>query len=132
MTIYLKNFNGVPTPAPNVFQDETGFYPAFNQSVEAMTTKGYVAFDEDDYAQYLIGAKTFVNDAFIDDPTEAYTADQKAATKASLQSQLDELDKKRIRAGFEPSVKDEAIGQTWLQYYTSQIRDLREQLSQLD
>lgn len=55
-------------------------------------------------------------------------AEQNAITKANLQSQIDELDKKCIRAMREPSVKDELTGQTWLEFYNSQIQDLRAQL----
>lgn len=72
-------------------------------------------------------------DALIE--TEDYKAkvsvQENAITKAQLQSQIDELDKKRIRAIAEPSVKDESTGQTWLEHYNSQIADLREQISQL-
>lgn len=51
--------------------------------------------------------------------------------KSSLQSQLEELDKKCIRALREPSVKDESTGQTWLEFYNAQIQDLRAQLAAL-
>lgn len=59
------------------------------------------------------------------------TAQENAIKKADLQSQIDELDKKRVRAGFEPSVKDSSTGQTWLEYYTAQITNLRVQITNL-
>lgn len=51
--------------------------------------------------------------------------------KAELQEQIDELDKKSIRAIREPSIKDTKSGQTWLEYYTSQIQDLRTEIASL-
>lgn len=129
--IYLKNINGVPTPAPNVYEDANGIIPAFNQNVELMLANGYVGYDEGDYSQYLVGAKTFVDGEFVDIPTPEYTANQKAAKLVSLQSQIDALDIKRVRAIAEPSVKDISTGQTWLEYYTTQVADLRSQIVSL-
>ncbi len=121
MTVYLKVVDSELVSAPN-------------KSVIKLLAEGYSAFDEGDYAQYLVGAKTFDFDSseFLDEPSEEYTANELAKQKASLQAQIDELDMKRIRAGFEPSVKDEETGQTWLEYYTEQIEELREDLSSLD
>ena len=58
--------------------------------------------------------------------------------KMQLQYQIQELnesiaklDLKRIRAICEPSLKDEETGETWLDYYNSQILSLREQIQQL-
>lgn len=49
--------------------------------------------------------------------------------KNTLQYQIDEIDKKRIRAIAEPALKDES--QTWLEYYTEQIQELRRQIAEL-
>lgn len=51
--------------------------------------------------------------------------------KAEFLEKIQELDIKRIRAISEPSVKDEATGETYLEYYTDQIKTLREQLGNL-
>lgn len=48
-----------------------------------------------------------------------------------LRSQIDEIDKKRIRAICEPSLKDEQSGQTWLDYYNIQVQNLRNQIAEL-
>lgn len=56
---------------------------------------------------------------------------QKEAQRELLLLQIDDLDKKRIRAVCEPSVKDETTGETWLDYYNSEIQKLREQLKEL-
>ncbi len=57
-------------------------------------------------------------------------AQENAVKKAEIQAQIEELDKKRIRAGFEPSIKDESTGQTWLEFYT-QILALRAEMAEL-
>ncbi len=54
---------------------------------------------------------------------------QNAIRLNEIQAELDELDRKRIRAIAEPSLKDENI--TWLEYYNSQISKLRNEYTQL-
>jgi len=76
-----------------------------NKPVEDLLEEGYEASTEEFVAMYF--------------------------QKQFLQAQIDELDKKRIRAGFEPTLKDETSGQTWLEYYTLQIQDLRDQIAAL-
>ncbi len=46
----------------------------------------------------------------------------------SIMESIKELDFRRIRALCEPTIKDEETGETWLDYYNSQILELREQL----
>ena len=48
-----------------------------------------------------------------------------------LNSQINELDLKRIRAVCEPSIKDEITGETWLEYYNAQVINLRNQINTL-
>jgi len=50
----------------------------------------------------------------------------------NIKSQLNALDLKRIRAMVEPCVKDELTGETWLEYYNSQVVKLREELKRLE
>ncbi len=52
--------------------------------------------------------------------------------KVKILEQLDDLDKKRIRAICEDEIKDEASNQTWLEFYNAQIYDLRLQLKELN
>lgn len=54
---------------------------------------------------------------------------QNAVRINEIQSELNDLDKKRIRALAEPSLKDEET--TWLEYYNSQIIALRNELNQI-
>ncbi|MGN0019102.1 MAG: hypothetical protein ACI37S_08690 [Candidatus Gastranaerophilaceae bacterium] len=46
--------------------------------------------------------------------------------KAEIKKQLEDLDKKRIRAVCEPSMKEE--NQSWLEYYNQEIQTLRAKL----
>ncbi len=54
---------------------------------------------------------------------------QNAIRKEEIKTQLEELDKKRIRALAEPSLKNEDT--TWLEYYNSQITALRSELTNI-
>lgn len=111
MTTYGKIENGQFQPAPY-------------GEVEDLVSQGYSAFDEADVSNYFAGLSE------LTDGTE--TAERLVSVhNARIQSQIDELDKKRIRAGFEPVVKDDATGQTWLEYYTEQIQYLRNQIADL-
>ena len=49
-----------------------------------------------------------------------------------LKFKIDVLDTKRIRAICEPEVMDEKTGETWLEYYNSQIIALRLQKQELE
>lgn len=44
-----------------------------------------------------------------------------------VQTKINELELKRVRAIAEPSIKDETTGQTWLEFYTLQVQELRTQ-----
>ena len=48
-----------------------------------------------------------------------------------ITNKLKKLDEKRIRAICEPSIKDEKTGETWLDYYNSQVQELRSVLTDL-
>lgn len=49
----------------------------------------------------------------------------------NYENKLEELDKKRIRAICEPSIKDEEIQETWLDFYNSQVVEIREKILNL-
>lgn len=57
---------------------------------------------------------------------EEIQAEENKNKKLEIQKKLDELDKKRIRAVCEPSMKTET--QSWLDYYNEEIKKLREML----
>ena len=49
-----------------------------------------------------------------------------------IKSELEDLDTKRIRAVCEDEIKNERTGETWLDYYNSQIYDLRIEYKSLE
>ena len=55
---------------------------------------------------------------------------QNEIRKNEIQRELDALDKKRIRAIAEPSMKDE--NESWLEFYNKQIKTFRDELAQLN
>lgn len=66
----------------------------------------------------------------IDPDYEAKQAEiQKQARLYELKEQLEELDKKRIRAICEPSMKTE--NQSWLEYYNEQVAEIRQVMAEL-
>lgn len=54
---------------------------------------------------------------------------QNEIRKNEILSELDSIDKKRIRAIAEPSLKDQET--TWLEFYNSQITELRKELAEI-
>ena len=66
----------------------------------------------------------------IDADYEAKQAEmQKQIKLLELKEQLEELDKKRIRAMCEPSMKTET--QSWLDYYNEQVLQIRQVMAEL-
>lgn len=133
MTVYAKIENGQIITAYNGYNGIIGIA----NNIDLMTANGFKPFDEEIISKYFAGQAEIQADALVDiTETDEYkakvTVQENLIKKADLQAKIEELDKKRVRAGFEPAIKDEASGQTWLEYYTSQIQDLREQISQLN
>ncbi|MBR1424116.1 hypothetical protein IJ579_00970 [bacterium] len=52
--------------------------------------------------------------------------------KLEILTKLEEIDSKRIRAICENEVKNPDTGETWLDYYNSQVLDLRDKLTKLN
>lgn len=106
-------------------------YKYANDCLETnITTREYYHQNEDKFA--IDENNELVN---ISDTQEYMTRileKEKAKQIIYLQSQVDELDQKRIRAVCEPSVKDESTEQTWLEYYNLQIQELRNQIAELE
>lgn len=117
----------------NYYLEENGI---ITQSADWKFNKKCLKTEEDIVRDELSGQLYLKSnyDALIQTPE--YIAKQatqnNSLKKIDLQSQIDELDKKRIRAIAEPSIKDEETGQNWLQYYTLQIQELRQQIQELE
>ena len=60
---------------------------------------------------------------------EEFEQEQKTIQKQKIQRELEELDKKRIRAVCEPSMKTPT--QSWLEYYNEQVAELRQVMAEL-
>lgn len=123
-----ETFMDVETP---VYYDITGY-----QNSQESLDDGFIDVDDALVALFNQDKAIIKNNSIIDiQETEAYklkvSLSEKEAKILSLQSQIDELDKKRIRAICEPSIKDETTGQTWLEYYNLQVLDLRNQIAEI-
>jgi len=88
----------------------------------------YATFEPDKY-KVIEGVLTDISESqeYIDLKAQV----EKETTLADLEQQIDEIDKKRIRAIAEPALKDAQLGQTWLEYYTEQIQGIRAQIASL-
>ena len=88
----------------------------------------YSTFNPEQYS-VIEGKLTDISD------TEEYkskvSSREKEAKSFELAKQIEEIDKKRIRAIAEPSLRNEKTGETWLEYYTGQVTALRKELSLL-
>lgn len=97
-----------------------------NQRIEQDETAVYALYDYEELKDSKI-----IDISETDEYKAKVTFQENAVQRFQLQSQLDELDKKSIRAMREPSIKDETTGQTWLEFYNAQIQNLRAQLAAL-
>ena len=133
--MYAKNENGIlvfpPQNKDNILN--------YNQNSALLESDGYIDYTEEEMELYEKGqGYSFDENNRIIDVSE--TAEYKMKVSAAeaeekiqdLQLQICEIDRKRIRAICEPSIKDASTGQTWLEYYNLQIKDLRNQIAELE
>jgi len=86
-----------------------------------------IAIDEDEY-EYVEDGNYW--EKLTSEEAELKQQKRENAVKAvEIQQQIDELDKKRIRALCEPELKDSET--TWVEFYTAQVVELRNQLQSL-
>lgn len=71
------------------------------------------------YSQYIL----------TDEYRQKCEEDLKTQKRNDILTQIEELDKKRVRAICEPEQKTESM--TWLEFYTNQIVELREKLKEV-
>jgi hypothetical protein len=95
-----------------------------------------IEVNENIYNQYIAEPirYTFSNEKIIENPNYESEKQKEYITNQILEIQrkLDILDTKRIRAVCEDEIRDERTGETWLDYYNSQIYDLRVELKSLE
>lgn len=96
----------------------------------------YINYDENGKITEKFACQQYEGQTFLDENSDEYknflVMQENISIKTKLQSQINELDKKSIRAIREPAIKNETTGQTWLEYYTIQIQDLRVQIAALN
>ena len=87
------------------------------------------------YNNYIIEPYKFIykSGSVIQNPEYEKLKTQKEISDkiSAISLQLEILDKKRIRAVCENTVKNTESGQTWLEYYNEKKKKLREQIFQL-
>lgn len=93
--------------------------------------KGMRIFETEKFLYALEDDEIMENDVPVLNPE--YDLQQieklKQEQKLLIQNQLDELDKKRIRAICEPSMKTET--ESWLDFYNKQVLELRQVMAEL-
>ena len=74
------------------------------------------------------GYKLWSEYVLTDEYQKYLIAKEREERRAEILNEISELDIKRIRAVCEHSIKDESTGESWLDFYTSQIVALRSEL----
>lgn len=107
-----------------LYSDNKKALEDYNMPVKELLNVTAADFDRD---KYIVN-----NDILVPAPDyEAEQAEKECiAHIKEIKTQLDELDKKRIRAMCEPS--EYAKGISWLEYYNQQARELRTELQELE
>ncbi len=115
----------------------------YNLDVETMKADGYKPLVKTEYPtnDRLFKIKYSEDETYVYENIEYLESEESFNAKkkqekfelecSRITSLINDLDIKRIRAICEPAIKNEATGETWLDYYNSQIIALREELKGL-
>lgn len=95
-----------------------------------ITTRDYYCENADKFSINEVGELIDISNS--EKYEEFLALKEKEKLQNELLLQIDEIDKKRIRAICEPEIKNTSTGQTWLEYYNLQIQDLRNQIAELE
>lgn len=87
----------------------------------------YDSYIEDSLRYIFSNGKIIKNPNYENDKQKQFIKER----IEEIYENLNTLDIKRIRAVCEDEIKDEKTGETWLDYYNSQIYDLRVELASL-
>lgn len=108
-----------------------------NKIVNPSNISGKREFDID-YTYFISCAEGYlIYDPIQDDIiiNSNFNAEQKQRNIVqqikNYENKLEELDKKRVRAICEPSIKDEETQETWLDFYNFQVVEIREKILNL-
>lgn len=84
------------------------------------------------YQKYKVQNELLIDISGTNEYSEIQAQKNKEIQIGLLKEQIEELDKKRIRAICEPEIKDSDTGETWLSYYNLRIIALRQELAALE
>ena len=106
----------------------------FDFIVEYNHNKG-LTIEETQDALYALEPWEIIKDGSVFDNTEQWQIEQTEKKRLldieKIKTELAELDSKRIRAICESETKDAETGETWLDYYNNQVKELRNQLASM-
>ncbi len=119
---YIYVENGLLNGAGEAFQIDEGVICA---EVSDEVYENFIA----DNLKYVYNGEKIVENPDYDKQLKAKQAQERIN---EILLELDELDKKRIRAVCEDEVKNAKTGETWLDYYNAQIYELRMEMKSLE
>lgn len=88
----------------------------------------YSTFDPE---KYMVNEGVLVDISGTQEYQDKIVQREKEGLVADLKLQLEALDKKRMRAMAEPELKDTESGETWLEYYNQQAKNIRGQIASI-
>lgn len=112
---------------------ENGKINGCGQVEQLDQTTQNIEIDDSTYNEFLQDNLKYIFDSgkIIKNPNyqkEKTTKELKSKIE-ELKLQLDELDKKRIRAVCENTIKEEATNQTWLDFYNKEAAEIRQKIT---
>lgn len=105
-----------------------GYKPLLEEEIPNTNRKFEFLYEENEEniiksIRYLESEETYISRTQFEDLERS---------RLLIKEKIKQTDLKRIRALCEPSIKDETTGETWLEYYTKQILQYREELNNLN
>ncbi len=95
-----------------------------------------IEVDDETYSTYITTPSKFMykDGKIIQNPEYEKQIQQAAINEeiSMIKIKLEDIDKKRVRAICENSIKDEQQNQTWLEYYNEEAKNLRNKISKLN
>ena len=106
--------------------DKNAFAFEIKNSIASVSEDVWIEYAGTDKWDIIDG--TFCDITETSDYINKKEQEQIATQNEVIQNELKLLDKKRIRAIAEPELKNPDTGETWLEFYNAQIKNLRSKL----
>lgn len=104
----------------------------YGDDIEMLISDGYREATLEEVELITSGHAQVVDNMVVDYRTTPQgIAEERDRKICDLYNQISVIDAKRSRAFFEPSIKDEATGQSWLDFYNGQITGLRGMITEI-